>query len=70
MITIEKNIPMPPFRTGPKAIWTISEMEIGDSFLIDPKHRSKMTQLFIRHNFKCATRKEGDKIRVWRVAND
>ena len=68
VIEIEKNIPMPKNQAGMKSIYPIAQMEIGDSFLADLKKRGGMTIGFQRHGFRCATRQEGDKVRVWRIA--
>lgn len=64
---IEKNIPVPLSRSAFKI--TLMKMEIGDSVLCEPKHYSSFKNAGLRMEpvRKIATRKEGSKIRVWRV---
>jgi hypothetical protein len=64
-ITIEKNIPIPPKRTG--LIHQLRVMLVGDSFLAEPKIRPDISRYAQRAGIKLCTRKEGGQIRIWRT---
>jgi hypothetical protein len=68
-ITIEKNVPIPGIWTRAGGVTaTLRSMEVGDSFLAPQKQRSSMAQFAKRAGCRVVTRKEGDKVRVWKVA--
>lgn len=71
MFKIEKGIPLAARSHGREKIYPFSDMEIGDSFLTENKKVGRAAIQFTkRHNngWKFATRKEGDGVRVWRIA--
>ena len=71
---IEKNVPVPTTVTG-KIEQLLSEIKVRDSFLIEEKKRTSIHVCVnygkergkLPSTFKLKTRKEGDKVRVWRV---
>lgn len=67
MFKIETDVPMPVFWSEFKK--TLSEMKVGDSVLCELKHVSSFKNAGRRMNpvRKIASRKEGSKMRVWRV---
>lgn len=81
MIKIDKNIPMPEpqYRAGRAAKYPWAQMERGDSFHLSCPE-TKTLDAFQRTLSRCgkvwgksrdrkfATRREGDGVRVWRVA--
>lgn len=75
MIRVEKGIPVPP--RAHRYPW--HQMEPGDSFFVEcpPGVRVSLRQTKVnsaarndgrRHNRAYCTRREGDGVRVWRVA--
>ena len=64
---IDKGIPMPVFWSAYKK--TLTEMNIGDSVLCEPKQVSSFKNAGLRMEpvRKITSRKEGSKMRVWRV---
>lgn len=68
MIKIEKGVPLRPSGSGAHCKYPFREMEVGDSFLAPLKARNNMTNLAKTKGVKVTTRREGDQIRVWRVA--
>jgi hypothetical protein len=70
MLTIEKNIPIPFAQAGrpSKTVWW--GMEVGDSVFVKGMKSSGGTYSYVKRKtgWKFAQRKEGDGIRVWRVA--
>jgi hypothetical protein len=65
MFIIEKNVPIP-------CQYPFEKMEIGDSFLVSPEladnvRRSATQRKKFHKDFNYTTKKEGDKIRVWRI---
>lgn len=67
---IEKGVP-PPVRTG-RISWPFGEMEVGDSFSLEPleylRIASAASYYGSRHNMKFSVRKDGGEYRCWRVA--
>jgi len=75
---IDKNIPLPPpGKRGPKqSRYPFKEMEVGDSFIFDDYDRVRMSSGSTAARIygsnqdpvkKFATRKMGNKIRIWRI---
>lgn len=68
-IKIEKGVPMP---VRHKYAFAFEKMEVGDSFFAPTHNRSAISSVLIRAThkwgYKFATRKEGEGIRVWRIA--
>lgn len=65
-IKIESGIPIPnDYKTG-LAI-TFRSMKVGESFLLPANQRNGLFTAAQRENIKILTRKDGDKIRVWRT---
>jgi hypothetical protein len=70
MIKIEKNVPMPTARFT-KKIYPFSEMEVGDSFLAKNGTVARAANGFSKYHkngWRFATRKEGEGVRIWRIA--
>lgn len=80
-IKIDKDVPMPKARggsCGPKGLYPWKKMEIGNSFHVEANGRSiKQLSSMVsgsiyaaqrRTGFKFATRRDGNGIRVWRIA--
>ena len=71
MYTIDKNIPLPPRRTNSASVTAcLVKMAVGDSVLIDNKHKSSFYQSAHRNNngMKLTLRKIGEeKTRIWRI---
>ena len=67
---IEKSIPTPTTRTGTK--YPFASMDVGDSFYAGPRDmegaRVSSYAYANRHNVKFRTGREGDGLRVWRIA--
>lgn len=67
---IEKNIPISTKRAD-IVKYPFSQMEVGDSFTVPIEERHKIAQSAFyfgkKNGKKFATRREIDKIRVWRV---
>ena len=67
---IEKNVPIPK-----TVAEVLSEMEIADSFLTEAKKINSIhshvnfgkTSGKLPSTFKIKTKKQGDKLRVWRI---
>jgi hypothetical protein len=72
MIAIDKNVPLPPPKRGPEATFPWQSMEVGDSFLVEGRSQSSVAShgslAGQRYGRKFTTRKEGDGVRVWRIA--
>ncbi len=72
MINIDKNISIPNDANtkGRGMIYPFPNMEIGDSFYADKKHKASAQAACriygLRHNMKFCTRKENTGIRIWR----
>ena len=76
MIAVDKNVPIPPRERGweggqaPKYPW--ATMEIGDSFYVPGATQKNMSgpifHAMQRTGRKFISRKEGDGVRVWRIA--
>jgi hypothetical protein len=68
---IDHNVPIPPARKGPEVKFPFALLGIGDSFFV-PGERNNVSnaahQYAKRHGVKFTVRKQGDGIRVWRVA--
>lgn len=77
MINIDKGVPIPDRKRGHGRLckyrckYPWRDMEVGDSFVYEGTHKSASaissypTKVF---GMKFSTRKEGDKIRIWRIA--
>ena len=70
MFEIEKNVPAP---SGDRVSWPWKDMAVGDSVLFDDPDISLKAQVRCHaygsvFGAKFKTRKEGDGIRVWRIA--
>jgi hypothetical protein len=69
---IEKGVPLRPRGNGDKdgIVATLRAMQVGDSFLCDRTQRTSIynTSISPAVRIKLAMRKEGGKVRVWRVA--
>lgn len=63
---IEKGIPIPTRNTRRKIAF--DTMEVGDSFLTEQQARNDLYGMARRQKIKIATRLEGEKVRVWRIA--
>ncbi len=63
-IQIEKNVPLPT-----RTIYPWAEMKIGDSFVCELtlNQRAGMCANAKNAGIKVATRKGGDKFRIWRI---
>lgn len=68
-MNIEKGVPMPEYK-GSKTGMTriIRQLQIGDSFLIEPQAYDITKAIASRHKVRIVSAKEGDNIRVWRKA--
>lgn len=69
-LVIEKGVPVPPrkYRTR---VYPFSDMEVGDSFKLDDRKKSvecAASYYGRRNGKKFACRKDGDGVRVWRIA--
>ena len=71
---IEKGVPLPPSRRG-RTLYPWADMEVGDSFVAGPystKFQNNVTTSAAlqrrKHGRSFATRKDGDNLRVWRIA--
>ena len=72
MFNIEKGIPLPTNdsrgRKKGQLRLTLESMEVGDSFIIQQKHRCQIPQISRLISIKCRTRMVGDdEVRVWRT---
>ena len=66
---IDKNIPIPDKGRHGKWKELVSQMDVGDSVLIDNKReRSAINNAMVAKGYKGTQRIEGDKIRVWRIS--
>ena len=76
MLTIEKNVPLPanPINPGSEKKYPLRELEVGDSFTAPFAQRaalaSAMHKAGKRYGRRFISRREGDAVRVWRVADD
>lgn len=74
MITIDKGIPLSPHaRRGRCATYPFDQMEVGDSFCVSAKLRSRVSSAAawwkgMHPGWDYTTRKVGDSFRVWRTA--
>ena len=74
MIRIEKNIPIPDVHRGRgrQPIYPFAQMDVGDSFAAPVAKwntiRTVSGQWAKRLGRQFVTRRDGDSIRVWRVA--
>ena len=70
MYTIEKNVPIPENR-GRLSKYPFGEMELGDSFVVEKEKmntiRTNCSTYGKSHKKKFVVRKDGDKIRCWRI---
>jgi hypothetical protein len=70
MFKIEKKVPIPARTTTQK--YPFRDMEVGDSFVATDGGKSVLVaaSAFTRRNpeYRFTTRKEGDGIRIWRIA--
>lgn len=67
LIQVDKNIPVPTERSK-RSKYPWRELQVGDSFLIEPQMRSSMAGLAARFGMKITTANDGGKVRVWRIA--
>lgn len=66
LVKIDKGIPIP---ATPKASrWPFAAMQVGDSFLATENLRTALWMYSKKYDMKFSSRREGDGIRVWRVA--
>ena len=66
-IKIEKGIPIPSIKfTGLTAI--LRRLDVGDSILWLPTHVSNLHTTAKAIGIQIATRTEGDRRRIWRIA--
>lgn len=67
---IEKGVPMPKLRNK----YPFRQMEVGDSVYIPNSHAAASKSSYAAYDFqkrtgrKFISRKEGDGIRIWRIA--
>lgn len=70
MFKIEKRVPIPARTTTPK--YPFRDMKVGDSFVVADGGKSVAiaASAFSRRNpeYRFTARKEGDAIRIWRIA--
>lgn len=70
MFRIEKNVAIPARTTTPK--YPFRDMKVADSFVVADggKGVAVAASAFARrnHEYKFVTRKEGDGVRIWRIA--
>ena len=76
-LKIEKNIPIPPHKTGPKRLFKPSffeKLEVGDRFVVPKKNYRTVGRVAEKIKIKITTRTvteppydKGDFLRVWRV---
>ncbi|KKL57459.1 hypothetical protein LCGC14_2235170 [marine sediment metagenome] len=68
MIEIEKDVPVPQYAGYKNRKYPFQEMEVGDSILVEEKARQALSHWIMRSQTekKFVTRKEGDKVRIWR----
>lgn len=71
--TVDKKVPIPKRFGGKGAAvkYPWHELEVGDSFLVEGTEQrsvsSSAASFGSRNKMKFATRKEGNKTRVWRI---
>lgn len=70
MFKVEKGVQMPPSKTC--NVYPFSRMAVGDSFVVPPEIRYKVDaaarSFGIKHGCRFSTRKDGDQVRIWRIA--
>lgn len=70
MFKVEKAVQMPPAKT--RGVYPFSRMAVGDSFVVPPEIRYKVyaaaRSFGARHGCRFSVRKDGDQVRVWRIA--
>ena len=72
---VEKGVPLSPKAGGRRSFYPWADMEVGDSFIAGP-YSAKFQKSVInsaalqrrRHGRSFTTRKDGDNLRVWRIA--
>ena len=69
---IESNVPVPAGagKHGRHPIWqeTFAKMAVGNSFVVPYQNSGRFFQAAQALGMQCATRREGDNLRVWRIA--
>lgn len=65
----DKGIPYPGRGIRGSLYNNIKDMQIGDSFLIEIKQQSHVNGISRRLKYKCRTKREGEQVRVWRLAD-
>lgn len=69
-VGIEKNIPVPTHRL--RRVWPLADMEVGDSFQVDPLKvnglRSSVHHEQRRSGKRFTIRQTPEGIRCWRIA--
>lgn len=68
MIRIESGIPMPPSRTK----YPYAQLAVGDSFSVELSKARSVSACVRAHarrtGYRYSVRRDGDCVRVWRVA--
>lgn len=66
---IEKGVPVQkPDPGGAPRLYPFAEMEVGDSFVGPKKAAGATSGASKRFSMKFISRKEGDGVRIWRIA--
>ena len=75
MIEIEKGVPMPAPKGGPKMDVDRAAMEVGDSYFVACEDRQTMSRASVAartwgygNGMKFSTRQVEGGVRIWRVA--
>jgi len=66
MIKIDKDIPLPPLSKQSGQAAALRQCKKGDSFVVEL--RTSIHTIASRLGISIATRREGDKFRVWRLS--
>lgn len=70
-IKIEKNVPLRAVKENrtQEYINALDKMDLGDSFLVqDSKTAALIRAKVYRKDYYMAVRKEGDKLRIWKIS--
>lgn len=66
---IEKDVPVPEVRRGAQRKYPFPDMEVGDSICVGERRAAYAAHEWGRkHGKKFAQRKNGDGLRIWRIA--
>ena len=75
MIEIEKGVPIPPRKSGPKTVVRRASMEIGDSYFVACVSKQEASKEAIAartwgygNGMKFSTRQVEGGVRIWRIA--